>query len=278
MADGIKALARRVLPRRLRTFLRAPGTTAGLWWKTRREVRHEVRPGWVLTCPRAAVDGAFHLQHDDPEQAAEFDEFLGVIRPLRDPLFLDLGCHFGLFSFAVARHCGPGSRCVAVDPSGLACDMVRRIRDRNGWGEQIEVLQAAAGDRLGEMELVDAGAPAAGYFVPPRDQPAADRTRVPMITVDELTRRAGRMPSVVKIDVESYEHEVLHGATRTLEAPGVVWCLELHNEFMRMRGVDPSDVLGTLAAHGYRDLRCDGRTIGPSEILARDLIRIVARR
>jgi FkbM family methyltransferase len=278
MADRLKSFARQWVPRRLRNALRAPGATAGLWWKQRREVTHSPRPGWTLRCPLAAVDGAFHLQHDDPEQAAEFDEFLGVIRPLRDPLFFDLGCHFGLFSFAVAHHCGPGARCVAVDPSGTACRMVERIRDRNGWTAQIEVRQAAAGDRLGELELVDAGAAAAGYFVPPQDQPAADRARVPMLTVDELARQAGRPPSVLKVDVESYEHEVLAGAAETLARHPVALCLELHNDFMRRRGVDPTALLQRLAALGYREFQCAGRPISPAAILARPLVRVVTRR
>ena len=121
-------------------MLRSPKRALRLWLDQRREVVHEPRPGWPLRCPQVAVDMAFNLQRDDPPQVEEFDDFLRLIRAFRDPLLFDIGCHFGLFSFAVAHYCGAGTRAVAVDPSGVACRMVERIRDQNQWQAQIQAL------------------------------------------------------------------------------------------------------------------------------------------
>jgi FkbM family methyltransferase len=241
-------------------------------------VEYSPRPGWTLRCPSVAIDGAFRLQKEDPPQVAEFDEFLGLLRPLRDPLFFDIGCHFGLFGFAAAHFCGKGTRAIAIDPSKAACDMVRRIRDANGWGDCIEVICAAAGEREGELEMIDAGPQAAGYFVLPGSQPASDRTRVPLVTIDGLAATHGRNPDLIKIDVESYELEVLKGGERTLHDGRAILCLEMHNAMMRGRGINPGLVLDRLRQFDYHSWECAGRKISEEEIAAEEIIRIVCRK
>ena len=277
-SDVIRSTARALLPRGVRNFLRAPRRALRLWLDQRREMVHEPRTGWSLRCPQVAVDMAFYLQRDDPPQVEEFDDFLGLIRPLRDPLLLDIGCHFGLFSFAVAHYCGAGTRAVAVDPSGLACRMVERIRDRNGWQKQIEVVQAAAGAEVGSLEMIDCGPASSGYFNLPGDQPVQDRIVVPMVTIDQLRQKAGRVPTVVKIDVESFEGEVLAGGRETLQNHDVVVCLEVHHQMIRGRGGDPALPVKRLREFGYRKFERGGKSITPEELVPEEISRFIARK
>lgn len=277
-SDLLRSTARALLPRGVRNVLRSPKRALRFWLDQRRDIVHEPRPGWKLLCPQTAVDGAFNLQHDDPPQVEEFDDFLRLIRPLRDPLLLDIGCHFGLFSFAVAHYCGPGTRAIAVDPSSLACRMVERIRDRNGWQQQIDVVQAAAGAANGQLEMIDCGPAASGYFNLPGDQPAADRTVVPMLTIDALHQRAGRPPTVVKIDVESFEGEVVLGGRETLQQHNVVVCIELHHQMMRQRQADPALPVKTLREFGYRRFEQGGKEVQPETLQNQDITRIIARK
>lgn len=273
----VTAFLRRLVPRPVRNFLRAPGMAVRLWQRGRDDA-WSPRPGWTLRCPRVAIDGAFHAQQDDPPQVAEFDEFLALIKDQRNPLFFDLGCHFGLFGFGIARFCGPDARVVAVDPSPVACAMVEHIRGANGWQAQIKVLRAAVGETVGELEMIDAGPQAAGYFVLPGDQPAGDRSRVPLLTIDELCAREGRAPDLVKIDVEGYELEVLRGGRRTLEGNRVLLFIELHNDLMRQRKVDPASVLELLQAMGYTEWQCAGKPVSRPDILGQEIIRVVGRK
>jgi len=265
----------RLLPRSVRNFLRAPGRALRWRWQQGQPaVSFSPVNGWSFRCPPSAVEGAFHLQLDDPPQVAEFAEFMRAINAYRSPLFFDIGCHFGLFSFAVVDRCGNASRAVAIDPSGLACAMVRRIAETNGWGSKIQVLCAAAGSQRGEIEMIDAGATSAGYFVLPTDQPARDRVRVPVRTIDDLAAEVGP-PDLIKIDVEGFEGEVLAGAEKTLDQGRCLLFLEMHNRLMRDRNADPAAVLGQLAKFGYVHFSCAGNPVDERQILAEEIIRIV---
>lgn len=269
----------RILPRGLRNQVKSPLRTLR-WWRLSRQPDQEFRPtgaGCSFRCPPLAIEHAFRHQFEDPEQATEFAEFLELVRPLKAPLFFDLGTHFGLFSHVLLARCGPDARVVAVDPSGVACSMVRRIAAANGWTDRLEVVQAAMGGTLGEVEMVDGGVLLAGYFMAAADQPASDRIRVPRITIDELVRRAGRVPDLIKIDIESFELEVFDGAKKSLMGGRIPLCLEIHNRYIRERGGDPRDVLKKLTGLGYTRWTTGGKIITDTEILQPDLIRIVVR-
>lgn len=275
MNQSLTALARAVLPRRVRNALRAPGRS--LAWMVndlRPPLTLAVRPDFSLRCPRNAAEHAFHLQTADPEQAVEFDDFRRVLRRLPHVALVDIGCHFGIFCFAAAHDAGRTARTLAVDPSREADQMVRRIAELNGWTPQVSFIRAAAGDRDGELELVETGATGAGYLVQPHGHPPSERTRVPLLALDTLAERLGEAPTVVKIDVESFELEVLRGGPKTLAGARPVLFIELHNAMMRERGVDPAAVLDQLAAYGYDQLHVGGETFGRDALLGRDIVRV----
>jgi len=228
-------------------------------------------------CPPLAIEHAFQHQFNDPAQALEFADFIELIQPLQAPLFFDLGAHFGLFTHVLLAGGGPRARAVAVDPSGVACSMVRRIAAANGWSERLEVIQGAIGGADGELEMVDGGVMLAGYFMAAADQPSGDRIRVPRLTIDELVRRVGRTPDLIKIDIESFELEVFDGAHRTLAGARIPLCLEIHNRYIRERGANPAEVLEKISALGYTRWTIRNRALSAAEILKPDLIRIVAR-
>jgi len=268
-----------MLPRGLRNQVKSPVRSFRWWWLSRQPDRefHPDGANCSFRCPPLAIELAFRNQFADAAQAVEFADFLNLLRPMTSPLLFDLGAHFGLFSHVVMALGGPRARAIAVDPSGVACSMVRRIASTNGWTDRLEVLQAAVGGSVGEVEMVDGGVLLAGYFMAAADQPPSDRTRVPRLTIDELVRRAGRLPDLIKIDVESFELEVFDGAAKTLTGSGIPVCLEIHNQYIRERGSDPALVLDRLTALGYTDWTVGGRQVAAPEILKPDLIRIVAR-
>lgn len=272
---SLTSLARAVLPRSVRNTLRSPGRS--LRWALndlRPPVTLAVRPDFSLRCPRNAAEHAFHLQTVDPEQAVEFDDFRRVLRRLPHVALVDIGCHFGIFCCAAAHDAGPSARTLAVDPSREAERMVAHIADLNGWAPQIAFVRAAAGDRNGELELVETGAIGAGYLVQPHGHPASERTRVPLLTLDSLAARLGGRPTVVKIDVESFELEVLRGGGETLAGAGPVLFIELHNAMMRERGVDPAAVLDQLDSYGYGRLHVGGKIISREALLGHDIVRV----
>ena len=278
MSPTLKNILRRFVPRQLRNYLRHPGKALH-WWinDLRIPIDLEIRPGWRLKCPRNALDVAFGLQLHDPPQMRELDEFISLVKSQPKVLLLDIGCHFGVFSFAAA-HYGPESvRAVAVDASPPACKMVERIAGLNHVANKVGVIHAAVAASGGELEMISSGVGSAYYMVPPTDQPAFERTRIPTTTVDRLVEDIDEVPTVIKIDVESYEWEVLQGARKTLEQHSLPLCLELHCLQLRRRGLDPTSVIQLLAGFGYTDFSSDGRSISTDEILKAEIIRLIVR-
>jgi len=276
---AFKNFVRRILPRRVRNFFRSPRLT--LRWcanELRPPLDLEIRPGWKLKCPRHALDVAFRLQLHDPPQVREMDEFIRLVQSLPKVVLLDIGCHFGVFSFAAAHYGGPAARALAIDPAGMAQQMVARIVALNDFSGQVQFRRAAAGAAAGELEMVEGGVYAAGYMVLPGDHPASDRTRIEQVTIDQLAAEMPAPPTVIKIDVESYELEVLRGGRQTLARQAIVLCLEMHNAMMRARGVEPAAVTSLLGELGYTRLMLDGRPLTAAEVTAPDIIRIIARK
>ena len=279
MNPSLKNIVRQVVPRRVRNLLRSPRLT--LQWhanELRPPLDLEIRPGWKLKCPRNALESAFRLQLEDPPQARELDEFIRLVQSLPKVVLLDIGCHFGMFSFAAAHFGGPAARALAIDPALAAQEMVARIAMLNALASQVQFRRCAAGATRGEIEMVEGGIDAAGYMVLPGDHPASDRTVIEQVSIDELAAGMSELPTLIKIDVESYELEVLRGGRETLTKHSIPLCLEMHNVMMRARGVEPVAVVELLREIGYRQFCLDGRALTPTEVVAIDIIRIVARK
>jgi FkbM family methyltransferase len=280
MRADVKRVVRACTPRVLRNWLRSPGKSAE--WVlneakyaagVRREV--EVRPGWRVRSHPSAYPYAYFNQTLDPEQAAEFDDFISACRP--GMVLFDIGAHFGLFSLAALKFGGPDSLAVAVDPSPTAARMLKIQAKLNGAGERLQVVRAAVGERGGWQPMVATGVRGAGYFLAPSDHAGGELTRTRAVTLDQLAGDFGARPTHLKIDVEGAEASVLRGARSLLSRPGSpLVFIELHNEIVSARGDAPAETIEELKAHGYESFSAGGVPLSEASILSRPLIRITA--
>jgi len=279
MNSAVKRLARLLLGRELRNWLRAP--TQSLRW-IRDDIRFrlgsvsaiEMRPGWKLRSHPAAMEFAYSAQISDPEQVEEFDGFLSYAR--EGMSLFDIGAHFGLFSLAACHYGGPLGRAVAVDPSPVATRIMRIQAALNDVSERMLIVQATAAEDTGERFMVSTGVQGAGYYLPPVDHSGRELTATRAVTIDSLSTLTGLEPTHIKIDVEGGEQAVLAGGKRVLSAlPGPVLFLELHNRMVREHGGDPRESLAAVRRYGYTVFSSTGEETGDEAVLERDLVRIV---
>jgi hypothetical protein len=86
-------------------------------------------------------------------------------------------------------------------------------------------------------------------------------------------------PTLVKIDVDGAELDVLHGATDTLRNHSPAILLELHTDLLEQRGHDPAEVTGLLKRLGYVFYDVGGRRVTAAKVAksVNAVVRVLAR-
>ncbi len=179
----------------------------------------------------------------------EFEDMAFVLHFLRQgDLFVDVGANIG--SYTVLAAAGAKAQCVAFEPGAAAFGWLERNLRLNGVSARVELHPSAVGARVGTVEL-SRGGDTVNHVVmePAAEEGATDR--VPLTTLDGVL--AGRVPILLKIDVEGFETEVLKGAVQTLAAPGLRALLMELNGSGRRYGYADGDLRHRLEALGFEE-------------------------
>lgn len=161
----------------------------------------------------------------------------------------DVGAHIGFFSLIAARLVGPEGAVFAFEPDPENLRQLRVHVEENGARNVRLVPSPVWSARDVVSFVVDTSHPIRSYGrVGGRG--GAETLSLRATTLDDFSRSEGRLPDLIKIDVEGGEVEVLQGAVRLLEAARPVVFCEVHLE----GGARP-DRLATitqlLRANGY---------------------------
>ena len=144
----------------------------------------------------------------------------------------DVGANVGLYTAEFARLVGPTGTVIAFEP---AQNCVAELRKRFAGDGRVVIHPIALGDFDGAVSFQ-----AGGDEVSPLGQvrPGMAGNQVPVKRGDSIWRGSGVAPSVVKIDVEGFEPEVLTGM-RELLAAGYVRALfiEVHFALLEQRAM-----------------------------------------
>lgn len=176
------------------------------------------------------------------------DSDLAALRPHVTPgsLVIDVGANVGSSTLALAEWTGPGGHVIALEPEPRNAAELRRVIARAGRAGTVTVLEAAASDKPGRLNLaVNADNPA--------DHRLADSgLGVEAVTLDALAERhAVRPVSVLKIDVQGAEPLVLAGAARLLADHRPAVMMELFGEGLAAFGRTPADLVAWMGERGY---------------------------
>jgi FkbM family methyltransferase len=162
------------------------------------------------------------IYHGIPGRRARLETFYRQFVP-HGGLAFDIGAHVGSRVLAWRRL---GAKVVAVEPQP---DFVRLLRWLFARDDGVTVLAQAVGRAPGEAQLlISQRTPTVstlssdwtervGTTASFRGVQWTPSASVAVTTLDALIDRFG-LPDFVKIDVEGYELEVLHGLTRALSA------------------------------------------------------------
>jgi FkbM family methyltransferase len=156
-----------------------------------------------------------HIAREGSFEQAELEEALRVVA--RGDTVIDVGANIGMITVPLALAAHEGGLVVAFEPLP---DNVRRLRanlERNTLSN-VRVVEAAAGPMDGVATLHTARDAAFGSLDRVVKYRAASDIEVSLRSVDSVWRELGEpRVSLVKIDVEGTELDVLRGASALLK-------------------------------------------------------------
>jgi FkbM family methyltransferase len=171
---------------------------------------------------------------------------------------IDVGAQTGFMSALFARSRLRPSRILSVEPDPQVQPLLRRARELNtddhiDW----EIAPTAVSDISGRlvMPISNKLHELAGKVC------KSAEIEVPAVTLTDLLDGIDWSPDIIKIDVESFEYEILCSSLTVIETLKPALQLEVHWQMLARREKDPRDFLGPLAAIGYRGLQSGHRNL-----------------
>lgn len=160
--------------------------------------------------------------------------------------FFDVGAHVGMYSLLISTIFPADTvHVTAFEPTPLTAHIFRSLAAANQLPIRIE--RCAVSQEEGTAEL----------YISPWDtsnsllagfRPARETVTVPLVSLDAYCERRGIRPTVMKIDVETLESQVLLGGLKAIEEGRTSIVCEM------LAAADPAataNVLGELVARGY---------------------------
>lgn len=169
-------------------------------------------------------------------------------------LFLDIGANSGHFSLIAARL---GAEVVSIEASPANCRLLSQNVAANAIGSRIRIIQAAAGNENGEIELQEnrlngmwsTTSRIAFWYL----RPLTRKITIPQIRVDDILKEEDfKRIRFVKIDVEGAELTVLQGLGSLLRRgrPDLEFCLEFNPSWLTRD--QRKEVFSIFGAQGYK--------------------------
>lgn len=177
----------------------------------------------------------------------EFEEMAFVLHFLGLPdSFVDIGANIGSFSILAAS---VGADVLAIEPVPQTFDSLsQNIAHNAGCIGTIEALNVGLSDKAGEL-LFTTDLGAMNHIVAITDASAtdADAVALPVRRLDDVV--AGRRPSLMKIDAEGHELEILRGSPDVLQMPELTaLIIEMNGSF----GDSDENADSLLRTHGFQ--------------------------
>jgi FkbM family methyltransferase len=201
----------------------------------------------VSTLPegeRVRLSARYRHMSWNPE---EYAAFRAAVRP--GATVLDVGANVGAYTVLFAHWTGPAGRVIAFEPAPGSIAGLREHVRLNGLSSRVEIVEAAVSNEVGSAVFDCEGVSGANALVP--DGAASGTITVATTSLDAFCADRDLRPSVIKIDVEGAELDVLRGGRRVLSTPGVEAFVEFHPAIWAARGIDRTAIQAELASQGF---------------------------
>jgi FkbM family methyltransferase len=167
--------------------------------------------------------------------------------------FIDIGAQTGFMSALFARSRTGPTQILSLEPDPLVHAVLGRAMELNrSQNTNWTILHEAVSNVSGTISMPISNTV---YESGTRQSQVGKLIQVPSRRLNELVESLGWTPDIIKIDVESFEFEILTTSMEVLAKVKPALQLEVHWEILKQRGLDASRFLKPLADLGYRGIR-----------------------
>jgi FkbM family methyltransferase len=213
----------------------------------------------VHVFPPESITAYLNWQHHGVElneSSAEARAFLDLSKG--HSALIDIGAQTGFMSALFARSREHPCRILSVEPDPQVLPLLRRAIAING-GPHVDwaVSATAVLDISGNFSM-----PISNRLHEHQDKTwGLAQMDVPVVTMRDLLNTIEWVPDIIKMDIESFEYEVLSSSLEIFERLKPALQLEIHWKMLEKRGRNAADFLAPLASLGYRGLRIKYRDL-----------------
>ena len=181
----------------------------------------------------------------------------------KNAVAIDVGANIGAHTLTMARCVGSGGRVLAFEPNPIVRQVLVRNLALNAI-THVDVFDCALGSRRGALPLRVPKQDSAEFSNLGLASLVALETPHDLVTVevqkldDVLASLTVTRVDVIKIDVQGYEMETLHGMRDCLTRHRPVLVFEYDAWAWRQAKVEPRDAFDLLDSAGYDLFRLDG--------------------
>lgn len=199
---------------------------------------------------------------------------------------IDVGANIGYLSLAMATMVGSRGTVHAFEPSPTTCARLARNVSLNPY-LRVRVLAAALGDgsqnrlRLGQRDAHRSG-DASLVRDGDRVDPSWRIHDVELLSIDRYCMEHDVVPTVIKVDAEGWDTDVLAGAQETLRRFQPALLVEFNSVALKTRGHSAAQLLEVLHGAGYEVFRISPIDVPPvldadlTETFNEEVLAIVA--
>jgi FkbM family methyltransferase len=141
----------------------------------------------------------------------EFEDMAFVLHALREnDVFVDIGANIG--SYTVLAGAVVGARCIAFEPIPTTYHHLIQNINLNGISKVVDAQNSGIGSEDGELKFTS-GLDTVNHVIT-ESEDKTDSISVPVKSLDSAV--GGQFPTIIKIDVEGFESNVIEGASEVL--------------------------------------------------------------
>jgi FkbM family methyltransferase len=159
---------------------------------------------------------------------------------------IDVGANIGFFARKFGQWVGQNGKVIAIEPEINNVKLLQRGLQRAGLNAVVEVIHAAATETDGEISLV------VDPYHPANHRIGQSAVKVPARAIDSLTAQLNTPVTLIKIDVQGAEAQVLAGAKATLRRDKPVIFIEIDAGGLHNFGSTAEGLIQGLVELGYQ--------------------------